>query len=179
MAEKSLKDFLGIQLIPRQKFSSELGSFSVTYESEVTADHLFYQDSVSILENPNTLKGMHFQSGQYAQAKLVTVLQGGLIDCFVDLRKSSSTFLDHGFTTLDDQNNNTLFLPTGFAHGYITIQQKTIVSYKLDSPYSPENEITLLWNDPQINIKWPNTDQLHISPKDLAGLELFEIEKRL
>ena len=179
MAEKTIKDFVGIQLIPRQKFSSELGSFSVTYESEVTARNLFYQDSVSILEKRNTLKGMHFQSGKYSQAKLVTVLQGGLIDYFVDLRKSSSTYLDYGFTTLDDQNNNTLFLPTGFAHGYITIQQKTIVSYKLDSPYSPENEITLLWNDPQINIKWPNTDQLHISPKDLAGLKLFEIEKRL
>ena len=179
MAAKSIKDFAGIQLIPRQKFSSELGSFSVTYESKVTASNLFYQDSVSILENCNTLKGLHFQTGKYAQAKLVTVLQGGLIDYFVDLRKSSSTYLDYGFTTLDDQNNNTLFLPTGFAHGYITIQQKTIVSYKLDSPYSPENEITLLWNDPQINIKWPNTDQLHISPKDLAGLKLFEIEKRL
>jgi dTDP-4-dehydrorhamnose 3,5-epimerase len=179
MPEKSIKDFLGIQLIPRQKFSSELGSFSVTYESEVTTDNLFYQDSVSILENPNTLKGMHFQSGQYAQAKLVTVLQGGLIDYFVDLRKSSPTFLDHGFTTLDDQNNNMLFLPIGFAHGYITLEQKTIVSYKLDSPYSPENEITLLWNDPTINIEWPAPHQLHISKKDLAGLTLPEIEKYL
>ena len=179
MAEKSIKDFAGIQLIPRQKFSSELGSFSVTYESKVTTSNLFYQDSVSILENPNTLKGMHFQSGQYAQAKLVTVLQGGLIDYFVDLRKSSTTFLDYGFTTLGDQNNNMLFLPIGFAHGYITLEQKTIVSYKLDSPYSPENEITLLWNDPTINIKWPACHQLHISKKDLAGLTLPELEKYL
>ena len=179
MAEKSIEDFTGIQLIPRQKFSSELGSFSVTYESKVTTSNLFYQDSVSILENPNTLKGMHFQSGQYAQAKLVTVLQGGLIDYFVDLRKSSTTFLDYGFTTLGDQNNNMLFLPIGFAHGYITLEQKTIVSYKLDSPYSPENEITLLWNDPTINIKWPACHQLHISKKDLAGLTLPELEKYL
>ena len=179
MAEKTIKDFVGIQLIPRQKFSSEVGSFSVTYESEVTARNLFYQDSVAILENRNTLKGMHFQSGKYAQAKLVTVLQGGLIDYFVDLRKSSSTYLDYGFTILDDQNNNMLFLPVGFAHGYITIEQKTIVSYKLGSPYSPENEITLLWNDPTINIKWPAPNQFHISKKDLAGLTLPEIEKHL
>ena len=179
MAEKTIKDFVGIQLIPRQKFSSELGSFSVTYESEVTARNLFYQDSVSILEKRNTLKGMHFQSGKYSQAKLVTVLQGGLIDYFVDLRKSSSTYLDYGFVNLDDQNNNMLFIPVGFAHGYITIEQKTIVSYKLGSPYSPENEITLLWNDPTINIKWPASNQLHISKKDLAGLTLPEIQKYL
>ena len=179
MAEKIIKDFAGIQLIPRQKFSSEIGSFSVTYESKVTVSNLFYQDSVSILENCNTLKGLHFQSGKYAQAKLVTVLQGGLIDYFVDLRKSSSTYLDYGFVTLDDQNNNMLFLPTGFAHGYITIKQKTIISYKLDSPYSPENEITLLWNDPTINIKWPTLNQLRISKKDLEGLTLPEIEKYL
>ena len=167
MAEKTIKDFAGIQLIPRQKFSSELGSFSVTYESKVTVSNLFYQDSVSILENCNTLKGMHFQSGKYSQAKLVTVLQGGLIDYFVDLRKSSSTYLDYGFTTLDDQNNNMLFLPVGFAHGYITIEQKTIVSYKLDSPYSPENEITLLWNDPTINIKWPDTKSVAVYRKKI------------
>ena len=72
-----------------------------------------------------------------------------------------------------------LFLPIGFAHGYITIKQKTIISYKLDSPYSPENEITLLWNDPTINIKWPTLNQLHISKKDLEGLTLPEIEKYL
>ena len=97
MAEKTIKDFVGIQLIPRQKFSSELGSFSVTYESKVAASNVFYQDSISILENRHTMKGMHFQSGKYSQAKLVTVLQGGLIDYFVDLRKGSSTYLDYGF----------------------------------------------------------------------------------
>ena len=179
MAEKIIKDFAGIQLIPRQKFSSEIGSFSVTYESKVTVSNLFYQDSVSILESPNTLKGMHFQSGEYAQAKLITVLQGGLIDYFVDLRIGSPTYKDYGFVTLDDQNNNMLLLPAGFAHGYITLEQKTIVSYKLDAPYSPENEMTLLWNDPTIGIKWPARNQLHISQKDLAGLTLPEIEKYL
>jgi len=179
VAEKSIKDFLGIRLIPRKKFSSELGSFSVTYESKITASNLFYQDSVSILENSNTLKGMHFQSGKYSQAKLVTVLQGGLIDYFVDLRQESPTYTDYGFVSLDDHNNNMLLLPEGFAHGYITTEKQTIVSYKLDSPYSPENEMTLLWNDPTIDIKWPASDQLHISKKDLAGLTLPEIEKYL
>ena len=179
MAEKSINNFLGIHLIPRKKFSSELGSFSVTYESKLTASNLFYQDSVSILENSNTLKGMHFQSGKYSQAKLVTVLQGGLIDYFVDLRQESPTYTDYGFVSLDDHNNNMLLLPEGFAHGYITTEKQTIVSYKLDSPYSPENEMTLLWNDPTIDIKWPAHNQLHISKKDLAGLTLPEIEKYL
>ena len=95
MAEKKIHNFSEIQLVSREKFVSELGSFSVTFESGKTLQNNFYQDSISILENINTLKGMHFQSGEFAQAKLVTVLQGAILDYFIDLRKDSSTYLNY------------------------------------------------------------------------------------
>ncbi len=179
MAEKKIQEFQGIQLIPREKFYSELGSFSITYLSGKTLENIFYQDSVSILENANTLKGMHFQSREFSQAKLITVLQGEIMDYFIDLRKNSPTYLDYGKAALNDKNNDMLFIPKGFAHGYLTLKAKTIISYKLDSPYSPKHEVTLLWNDPKINIKWPKTNQLHISKKDMKGLKFFEIEGKL
>jgi dTDP-4-dehydrorhamnose 3,5-epimerase len=175
VTEKKINEFSEIELIPREKFSSELGSFSVTYQSELIKGNSFYQDSISILENAYTLKGMHFQSGKFAQGKLVTVLQGAVMDYFVDLRRDSPTFLDYGRVALDDDNNYMLFIPKGFAHGYMTLKQKTILSYKLDSRYSPENEVTLLWNDPKINIEWPKINNIHISKKDMNGLNLSEI----
>ena len=122
---------------------------------------------------------MHFQSGNFAQAKLVTILQGGIIDFFVDLRKSSSTFLDYGSVELNTENNDILLIPKGFAHGYFTVSKDTIVNYKLDAPYSPDNEFTLNWNDPIIGIKWPEAKNVHVSPKDQAGLSLSEVQNKL
>lgn len=179
MAEKKIHSFLGIQLISREKFISELGSFSVTFESRKTLQHDFYQDSVSIIKNSNTIKGMHFQTHEFSQAKLVTVLQGAILDYFIDFRKDSSTYLDYGKVELDDVNNNMLFIPKGFAHGYITQKEKTIISYKLDAEYSPEFEVTLKWNDPKINIQWPVVNKLYISKKDMDGLEFKDVEKLL
>ena len=179
MAEKKIHNFSEIQIITRDKFISELGSFSVTFQRGKTLQNSFYQDSISILNKTNTLKGMHFQSGKFAQAKLVTVLQGAILDYFIDLRKDSSTYLDYGKVLLDENNNDMLFIPKGFAHGYITQKQNTIISYKLDAAYNPEHEITLLWNDPKINIQWPETNNIHISEKDLNGLKFKEIEKIL
>ncbi len=179
MAKKLINEFSGIKLISRDKFVSELGSFSVTFQSGITLENNFYQDSISIIENSNTIKGMHFQSGEFAQGKLVTVLQGSILDYFIDLRKDSPTYLDYGEALLDDRNNHMLFIPKGFAHGYITNERKTIISYKLDSAYNPGNEITLLWNDPKINIHWPDVSNIQISKKDLEGLEFTEIEQWL
>lgn len=179
MAEISIEKFSGIEIISRKKFVSDLGSFSVTYQQGQTPKSNFFQDSISILKSANTLKGMHFQTGKSSQAKLITVLQGAIKDYFVDLRKNSPTFMDYGCTLLDDINNNVLFIPKGFAHGYITQSKRTIISYKLDAPYDPENEVTLLWSDPKININWPELSDLHISKKDMNGLKFSEIEAKL
>ena len=179
MSERKIEEFSGVSIIKREIFSSDLGSFSVTFNPEIIFGEDFYQDSISIIKNSNTIKGMHFQSKNYAQAKLVTVLHGGIVDYFVDLRKGSPTFLDYGSVELNDQNNNMALIPKGFAHGYVTVSENTIISYKLDAPYSPDHELTLLWNDLSIGIKWPEMSDLHISEKDLTGLELSEIEAKL
>ncbi|MDB9934902.1 dTDP-4-dehydrorhamnose 3,5-epimerase [Gammaproteobacteria bacterium] len=177
MAKKLLKEFSGIERLMRKKFSSELGSFSVTFEPELLSNKDFYQDSVSLIEKTGTIKGMHFQRGPYAQTKLVTVLQGSIMDYFVDLRKESPTYLDHGSIELSEQNSSMIFIPEGFAHGYISLEDRSIISYKLGAPYQPKHEVTLLWSDHDIAIKWPQTENLHISEKDTLGLTLQQIKE--
>lgn len=177
MANKLLKEFSGIQQLKRKNFSSELGSFSVTFEPNLVLNRKFYQDSISIIEKTGTIKGMHFQRGQYAQTKLVTVLQGSIMDYFVDLRKESPTYLDHGSIELSEQNSSMIFIPKGFAHGYISLEDRSIISYKLGAPYQPKHEVTLLWSDHDIGIKWPQTENLHISEKDTLGLTSQQIKE--
>ena len=179
MSKKKIEEFSGVSIINRDVFPSELGSFSVLFDQSIKFGSNFYQDSISIIKHSHTIKGMHFQSGNFAQAKLVTILQGGIIDFLVDLRKSSSTFLDYGSVELNTENNDILLIPKGFAHGYFTVSKDTIVNYKLDAPYSPDNEFTLNWNDPIIGIKWPEVKNVHVSPKDQAGLSLSEVQNKL
>ena len=177
MANKLLKEFSGIQQLKRKNLSAELGSFSVTFEPNFVLNRKFYQDSISIIEKTGTIKGMHFQQGQHAQSKLVTVLQGSIMDYFIDLREESPTYLDYGSIELSDLNHNTIFIPEGFAHGYITLENKSIISYKLGSRYQPKHEVTLLWSDPDIGIKWPQIENLHISEKDTLGLTMQQIKE--
>jgi len=177
MAKKLLKEFFGIERLMRKNFSSELGSFSVTFEPDLLSNKDFYQDSISTIEKTGTIKGMHFQRGQYAQTKLVTVLQGSIMDYFVDLRKESPTYLDHGSIELSEQNSSMIFIPKGFAHGYISLEDRSIISYKLGAPYQPKHEVTLLWSDHDIGIKWPQTENLHISEKDTLGLTSQQIKE--
>ena len=177
MAKKLLKEFSGIERLIRKKFSSELGSFSVTFEPDSLSNKDFYQDSVSLIEKTGTIKGMHFQRGQYAQTKLVTVLQGSIMDYFVDLRKESPTYLDYGSIELSEQNSSMIFIPKGFAHGYISLEDRSIISYKLGAPCQPKHEVTLLWSDHDIGIKWPQTENLHISEKDTLGLTSQQIKE--
>lgn len=177
MANKPLNEFSGIQQLKRKNFLSELGSFTVTFEPDLILNKEFYQDSISIIEKTGTIKGMHFQKGQYAQTKLVTVLQGSIMDYFVDLRKDSPTYLDYGSIELSDLNHNIIFIPEGFAHGYISLENKSIISYKLGSRYEPKHEVTLLWSDPDIGIKWPQIENLYISEKDTLGLTMKQIKE--
>ena len=99
------------------------------------------------------------------------------MDYFVDLREESPTYLDYGSIELSDLNHNTIFIPEGFAHGYMSLESKSIISYKLGSPYQPKHEVTLLWNDPDIGIQWPQIENLHISEKDTLGLTMQQIKE--
>ena len=176
MARKKINDFKGIKLLKRSSFGSELGIFSETFKTSWLSVN-FVQDSISESFSLGTLRGMHFQQGEKAQAKLITVFKGSIQDFFVDLRKDSSSFLHYGSLKLSNENNKVLFLPRGFAHGFLSLEENTLVSYKLDNYYSKKYEYTLKWDDPDLNIKWPKGNKFFISKKDLCGLSLKELER--
>lgn len=119
----------------------------------------------------NVLRGLHFQKGSFAQAKLVGVISGAVLDVVVDMRPDSNTYLKHFKIILEDQG--TLFLvPKGFAHGYYTLYDNTVFHYAVDNFYSPENEGGLLYNDPVLNIDWELKESPIVSEKDLKHKNL-------
>lgn len=100
------------------------------------------------------LRGLHFQKPPYAQAKLVRVVKGAVLDIVVDIRKESTTFGKHVAVELNENNKRQLFIPRGFAHGYVTLSKEAIFQYKCDNYYVPQSEGGILWNDPALGIDW-------------------------
>ena len=126
----------------------------------------FVQDNQSI-SHKNVLRGLHYQSGNYAQAKLVRVVKGKVFDVAVDIRKESSTFGKHISIELSEHNNKQLFIPKGFAHGFVVLSDTAIFSYKCDNYYNKESERGIIYNDKTLNIDWRiNKNELIISEKD-------------
>jgi dTDP-4-dehydrorhamnose 3,5-epimerase len=127
----------------------------------------FVQDNESF-STKGTLRGLHFQKGNYAQAKLTRVVQGTVLDIAVDLRENSPTFGTHFSIELSSENKKQLFIPRGFAHGFVVLSDTAIFSYKCDNYYHKESESGIIYNDPILNIDWklPN-DHLQLSKKDL------------
>ena len=165
-----------IILTPRQ-FTDERGYFSETYSQAAFAAAglrcAFIQDNQSLSRHRGTIRGLHFQIPPFAQAKLVRVLSGAVFDVAVDLRAGSPTFGKHGATVLSADNHRQLFIPAGFAHGFCTLADDTVVLYKVDAAYSPEHEQGVLWSDPALAIDWPvATEKAILSPKD-GKLPLF------
>tara|TARA_B100000497_G_C7682695_1_gene413200 strand:+ start:757 stop:1293 length:537 start_codon:yes stop_codon:yes gene_type:complete len=133
----------------------------------------FVQDNES-KSSKGVLRGMHFQHGVHAQAKLVRVLQGEVQDVVVDLRKGSTSYGKHYSVILSGENRKQLFIPRGFAHGFLVLSDTAIFSYKCDNYYNKESEGGLLYNCPKLAISWKLTDQeLKLSEKDLV-LSCFE-----
>ena len=115
----------------------------------------FVQDNQSLSRSAGTVRGLHFQSAPHAQAKLVRVLRGAILDVAVDIRSGSPTFGQHVSIVISAAKWNQVFVPKGFAHGFCTLEPDTEVLYKVDAPYSPEHEGGLLWCDPALRIPWP------------------------
>jgi dTDP-4-dehydrorhamnose 3,5-epimerase len=133
----------------------------------------FVQDNQSI-SHKNVLRGLHYQNGNYAQAKLVRVVKGKVLDVAVDIREESSTFGEYISIELTENNNKQLFIPKGFAHGFLVLSETAIFSYKCDNYYNKESERGIIYNDPELNIDWKiNEDELIISEKDKI-LSTFE-----
>jgi dTDP-4-dehydrorhamnose 3,5-epimerase len=121
-----------------------------------------------------TLRGLHFQKDPYEQGKLVRVVYGEVFDVVVDIRKKSPTFLKWFGLYLSEENKRQLWIPCGFAHGFMVTSDKAEFLYKTTEYYQPDFEETILWNDPTLNIDWPDIKKI-ISPKDLNGKKINDI----
>jgi dTDP-4-dehydrorhamnose 3,5-epimerase len=134
----------------------------------------FVQDNLSRSQR-GVLRGLHFQI-EHPQGKLVTVLQGEIFDVAVDVRRSSPRFGQWVGVRLDSERRQSLYIPPGFAHGFYVLSESADVSYKCTDLYHPEHERTVLWNDPAVGVHWPLSGEPQLSPKDLAGRVLAEVE---
>jgi dTDP-4-dehydrorhamnose 3,5-epimerase len=127
----------------------------------------FIQDNES-KSSFGVLRGLHYQKGELSQAKLVRVIKGRVLDVAVDIRKSSPTFGKHIMVELSEDNKRQLFIPRGFAHGFLVLSEEAIFTYKVDNPYAPQAEAGIRWDDPALAIEWPiDHSQVLTSEKDL------------
>jgi dTDP-4-dehydrorhamnose 3,5-epimerase len=122
------------------------------------------------------LRGLHYQLPPYAQGKLVRVIQGEVLDVAVDIRESSPTCGQYIAEILSSDNKKQLYIPEGFAHGFLTLSDTAEFLYKTTNFYHPESERCILWNDSTLNINWPKDLNIQLSPKDLSGISFDQIE---
>lgn len=135
----------------------------------------FVQDNES-MSTRGVLRGLHFQKGEWSQAKLVRVSQGMVLDVVVDLRGDSPTYGQHVAVELSQENGRQLYMPRGMAHGFVVLSETAQFQYKVDNVYAPQAEATLRFDDPTLAIDWRlPKDELLLSEKDLKGLSLSEI----
>jgi dTDP-4-dehydrorhamnose 3,5-epimerase len=149
------------------------GFFAETYSrarySDLGIRHEFVQDNHSLSAHVGTLRGLHFQGPPHAQAKLVRCGRGAIFDVSVDIRQGSPTYGHWVGHELTEDNGHQLYVPIGFAHGFLTLHPNSEIVYKCSDYYAPETEGALIWNDPDIGIDWPTTNELTISEKDKAA----------
>ncbi|MBI2258463.1 MAG: dTDP-4-dehydrorhamnose 3,5-epimerase [Flavobacteriia bacterium] len=141
-----------------------LESFNQTLNAQLNTTFIQDNESMSLY---GTLRGLHYQKEPFSQSKLVRVVKGEVLDVVVDLRPNSNTFSKHFSTILNDKNKKQLFIPKGFAHGFIVLSSNAIFSYKVDNIYSPKEEIGIIWNDKKLNIDWKlKENEIIVSEKD-------------
>ena len=152
-----------------------LESWNATSFAEIGLDVTFVQDNHSRSQK-GVLRGMHFQSPA-PQGKLVRVVRGAVFDAIVDLRRSSPTFGQWTGVTLSAENKRMFWVPEGFAHGFLTLEDDTDFLYKCTSAYLPQNEHSLAWDDPEVGIEWPLEGiELKLSAKDAAGVPIAHVQ---
>lgn len=173
----------GVFIIEPMVFKDSRGYFMEAWKQEEFNEHVgktnFIQDNES-KSSFGVLRGLHYQKGSLSQAKLVRVIKGRVLDVAVDIRKSSPTFGKHVKIELSEENKRQLFIPRGFAHGFLVLSDEAIFTYKVDNPYAPQAEAGIRWDDPALAIEWPiDFSQVLTSEKDLKhplmkDAELFD-----
>ena len=170
--EKITVGIEGLLLFNPKVFKDERGEFFETYNYEKYASQLpnvnFVQDNLS-KSHKNVLRGLHFQLPPFEQGKLVQVIKGRALDVAVDIRKNSKTYGHYFSVELSEINKIQFWIPPGFAHGFLSLEDDTLFTYKCTNNYSPGHERTILWNDSQLAIDWKETQPI-VSSKDTQGI---------
>ncbi len=172
----------GVWIIEPKVFDDARGYFFEAWKQADFDEHIgrhveFIQDNES-KSIYGVLRGLHYQKGEFSQAKLVRVIKGKVLDVAVDIRKSSPTFGKYVAVELSDENKRQLFIPRGFAHGFLVLSEEAIFTYKVDNVYAPQQEASIKWDDETIAVKWPiGTAEVLTSEKDLLkAVSLLEAE---
>ncbi|MGL4489553.1 MAG: dTDP-4-dehydrorhamnose 3,5-epimerase [Rhizobiaceae bacterium] len=171
----------GVVLVSADRFGDDRGFFSETYNQKVWQENGisvdFVQDNHSVSSQTGTLRGLHFQTPPFAQAKLVRVTRGSVFDVAVDIRRGSPTFGKWVGVTLSAKEWNQLYIPAGFAHGFVTLEDNTEFLYKVSAFYSKECDRSIRFDDPSFSIEWPiETSKLVLSEKDKNAPLLKDID---
>lgn len=158
----------GVYIIEPRVFNDSRGYFFEAWKKDKFERNIgpvdFMQDNES-KSSYGVLRGLHYQKGEFSQAKLVRVIKGKVLDVAVDLRKESPTFGQHVMVELSDENKRQFFIPRGLAHGFLVLSDEAIFTYKVDNVYAPQAEAGIRWDDPDLGIAWP------IDPKDVLTSE--------
>lgn len=171
----------GCFIIEPTIFGDERGYFFETFNKEQfkkqTGEEIEFVQDNEAFSNKGILRGLHFQKGAFAQAKLVRVVKGKVLDVVVDLRPNSETYGEHFSCILSEENKKQLFVPRGFAHGYSVLEDNTIFVYKCDNFYQPKSEGGIIYNDQTLQIDWMlSKDEILVSDKDKVLKSFKELE---
>ena len=174
-------DVAGPALIRPARHGDERGYFCETWNAEDWQDAglpnvNWVQDNEAFSATAGTTRGLHFQAPPRAQAKLVRAVRGAILDVIVDIRQDSETYGKSVSAMLDAETGAQIFVPRGFAHGYQTLEENTLIAYKCDAPYAPSAEGGLLWSDTDLGIDWPKAEDVVMSGKDFTWPPLAKLD---
>lgn len=170
----------GVYIIEPKVFKDARGYFFEAFKQDEFEKNVgnvnFVQDNES-KSSYGVLRGLHYQKGEFSQAKLVRVIKGKVVDVAVDIRKSSPTFGKHVMVELSEDNKRQLFIPRGMAHGFLVLSQEAVFTYKVDNVYAPQSEASIKFDDATLNIQWPiDKKDVLTSEKDLKGNAFAEAD---
>ena len=175
--ETDIKDVIIVQ---PKVFNDDRGYFFESWKKDDFEKHVGQVDFIQENESKSSygvLRGLHYQKGEASQAKLVRVVKGRVVDVAVDLRRESPTFGHYVMVELSDENKRQLFIPRGFAHGFLVLSDEAVFTYKVDNVNAPAAEASIRFDDPDINIVWPiDMSEVKTSPKDMKGVALADAE---
>lgn len=164
-------DIKGVFIIEPKVFEDARGYFMEAWKQSEFEQYIGAVDFIQDNESKScfgVLRGLHYQKGEYSQAKLVRVIKGSVLDVAVDIRRSSPTFGKHVMVELNEDNKRQFYIPRGFAHGFLVLSEEAVFTYKVDNVYAPQAEAGIRWDDKTLDIKWPiDPVKVITSDKDL------------